>query len=103
MGRSGVYVLQVRTKARNVKTTNRSRREAGMPLQNKSLHRACTGSRLEPGSTQPLGVYAPQKRKKTKMRHKEQTSAQASSESGNGKKSNERKNEISTQVRLPFF
>ena len=86
MGRSAVYVLQVRTKARNVRTTNRSRREAGMPLQNKSLHRACTGSRLEPGSTQPLGVYGPQKRKKTKMRHKEQTSAQASSESGNEKK-----------------
>ena len=64
--------------------------------------------RLEPGSTQPLGVYglanrarfytavgarfytavgcvrAPEK-KKTKLRHKEQSSAQASSESGNEK------------------
>ena len=104
---SGVYVLQVRTKARYVRTTNRSWREAGMPLQNQGLHSlwACTGAWLEPGSTQPLGVYGleKKKKKKTKKRNKEQTSAQASSESGNGKKTNERKNEISTQVRLPFF
>ena len=67
---SGVYVLQVRTKARYVRTTNRSWREAGMPLQNQGLHSlwACTGAWLEPGSTQPLGVYGLEKRKKKKRK-----------------------------------
>ena len=51
--RSGVYVQQVRTKARYGRTANKNRSEARMPLQDESLHRACTGSRLEPGSTQP--------------------------------------------------
>ena len=52
--RSGVYVRQVRTKARYGRTANKNGSEAGMPLLDESLHRACTGSRLEPGSTQPL-------------------------------------------------
>ena len=93
-GLSGVYVLQVRTKARYVRTANWSWREAGMPLQSQGLHSLleCTGAWLEPGSTQPLGVYGlKKKKKKTKKRNKEQTSAQASSESGNGEKNKQTK------------
>ena len=100
--RSGVYMRQVSTRARYGRTANESRSEAGMPLLDESLHRACTGSRLEPGSTQPLepgstrplgvvGLREEKEKQKTKMRHKEQTSAQPSLESGNEKKKNETK------------
>ena len=60
-----MYVQQVRTKTRYGRTADKSRSEAGMPPLDESLQRACTGSQLEPGSTQPwepgstqpLGVY----------------------------------------------
>ena len=81
--RAGVYVRQVSTKARYGRTANESRSEAGMPLLDESSHRACTGSRLEPGLHSrwcqvlhnPWGCPGSEKkrikRKKTKTRHRE--------------------------------
>ena len=106
--RSGVYVRQVSTKARYGRSANESRW-------------ACTGSRLEPGlhsrCCQILhnrwGCPGSEQKERTKTRHKEQTSAQASLESGNEKTSPEsgnekrkekkqtKQNQTSTRVRLP--